>query len=44
MITIIIIISVFKEDNVFSMNANLPYGPPLNTDINHFKIFVSNVS
>ena len=28
-----VIISIFKEDNVFSMNANLPYGPPLNTGI-----------
>ena len=33
------IISIFKEDNVFSMNANLPYGPPLNTDIDHFQAF-----
>ena len=29
---VIIIISMFKEDNVFSMTANLPYGPPMNTD------------
>ena len=28
-----IIISIFKEDNVFGMNANLPYGPSLNTYI-----------
>ena len=26
-------ISIFKEDNVFSMTVNLPYGPPMNTDI-----------
>ena len=30
---IIIIISLFKEDNVFSMTVNLPYGPPVNTDM-----------
>ena len=30
---IIIIISIFKEDNVFSITASLPYGPPVNTDI-----------
>ena len=24
---------VLKEDNVLSMTANLPYGPPVNTDI-----------
>ena len=38
--TIIIIISIFKEDNVFSMNANLPNGPPLNTDIDLFSGFL----
>ena len=27
-----IIISIFKEDNVFSMNANLTYCSPLNID------------
>ena len=32
-IIIIIIISIFKEDNVFSISASLPYGPLLNTDI-----------
>ena len=26
----IIIISIFKEDNVFSISASLPYGPPIN--------------
>ena len=25
----ILIISIFKEDNVFSMTANLPHGPPI---------------
>ena len=33
-IIIIIIISIFKKDNVFSMTANLPYSPLVNTDIN----------
>ena len=37
---IITIISLLKEDNVFSMNANLSYGPPLNTDIDHFQAFI----
>ena len=35
----IIIISIFKEDNVFSMTASLPYGPPVNTDIDYFRTF-----
>ena len=38
-IIIIIIISIFKEDNVFSMIASLPYGPPVNTDIDYYRIF-----
>ena len=33
----IIIISMFKEDNVFSMTPNLPHGPPMNTDINYYR-------
>ena len=32
-------ISIFKEDNVFSMTANLPYGPPVNTDIHYYRTF-----
>ena len=36
---IIIIISIFKEDKVFSMSASLPYGPPVNTDIDYYRIF-----
>ena len=28
-IIIIIIISIFKENNVFSIIASLPYGPPV---------------
>ena len=36
---IIIIISIFKEDNVFSIIASLPYGPPVNTDIDYYRTF-----
>ena len=36
MIIIIIIISIFKEDNVFSIIASRPYCPPMNTDIDYF--------
>ena len=39
MIIIIIIISIFKENNVFSMTANLPYSPPVNTDIDYYQTF-----
>ena len=38
-IIIIIIISIFKEDNVFSITTSLPYGPPVNTDIDYYQIF-----
>ena len=38
-VIIIIIISIFKEDSVFSMIASLPYGPPLNTDIDYQTFF-----
>ena len=34
---IIIIISIFIEDNVFSTTASLPYGPLVNTDIDYFR-------
>ena len=37
---IIIIISIFKEDNVFSIIASLPYGPPVNTDIDYYRNFL----
>ena len=33
------IISIFKEDNVLSMTANLPYGPQMNTGIDFFWTF-----
>ena len=36
---IIIIISIFKEDNVFSITASLPYGPPVNTAIDYYQTF-----
>ena len=36
-IIIIITFSIFKEDNVFSMTASLPYGPPVNTDIDYYQ-------
>ena len=36
---IIIIISIFKEDNVFCMIARLPYGPPVNTNIDYYWTF-----
>ena len=39
MIVRIIMISIFKEDNVFSMIASLPYGPPVNTDIDYYRTF-----
>ena len=38
-IIIIIIISIFKEDNVFSITASLPYGPPVNTDTDYYQTF-----
>ena len=33
----LLIIFIFKEDNVFSMTAILPYGPPVNTDIDYYR-------
>ena len=38
-IIIIIIISIFKEDNVFSITASLPHGPPVNTYIDYYRTF-----
>ena len=38
-IMIIIIISIFKEDNVISIIASLPYGPLVNTDIDYYQTF-----
>ena len=37
---IIIIFSIFIEDNVFSTTASLPYGPLVNTDIDYFRTFL----
>ena len=34
------LLSIFKEDNVFSMTANLPYDPPVNTDIDYNETFL----
>ena len=31
---------LFKEDNVLSMTAILPYGPPVNTDIDYYQTFL----
>ena len=36
----IINISIFEEDNTFSMTANLQYGPPMDTDIDCFWTFL----
>ena len=36
-VLIIIIISIFKEENVFSITASLPYGPPVNTNIDYYQ-------
>ena len=38
-IKMIIVIPIFKEDNVFSMNTNLPYSPQLTTGIDYFQAF-----
>ena len=34
-----IIIPIFKEDNVFSMTVNLPYGSLMNTDNDYYRTF-----
>ena len=41
--SLIIIISIFKEDNVFSIIASLPYGPPMYTDIDYYQTFLSGL-
>ena len=40
---IIRILSIFKEDNVFNMTANLPYGPPMNTDKDYYRTIFSDL-
>ena len=40
LVLIIIIISTFIEENVFSTTASLPYGPLVNTDIDYFRTFL----
>ena len=37
---IIIIISIFKVDTVFSMTANLPFGPSMNNNIDYYRTFM----
>ena len=37
--SLIISIFIFKEDNVFSITASLPYGPPVNTVIDYYRTF-----
>ena len=39
-IIIIKIIFIFKEDNIFSIINSLPYGPPMNTDIDYYQTFL----
>ena len=36
---IIIIVPIFKEDNILSMIASLPYSPPVYTDIDYYRTF-----
>ena len=43
-IIIIKLISIFKDDNVLSMTANLQYGPPVNKDIDYYRTFFIFVS
>ena len=38
----ITMISIFKEDNLFSMTTNLPYSPLLNTDNDYYTIFLAD--
>ena len=39
LIIIIITICILQENNTFSMNASLPYSPPLNTDFDYYQTF-----
>ena len=32
--------NIYKEDNVFSMTASFPYGPPVITDIGYYQTFL----
>ena len=40
LIVIIIIISIFKDDNVFSIIASLSYGPSMNTDVDYYRTYL----
>ena len=35
-------ISILKEDNVLSMAANLPKGPPMNADNDYYRAFLAD--
>ena len=39
---IMIIISIFKEDNLLSITANLLYGLPMNTANDYYHTFLSD--
>ena len=41
-ITTIIIIFIFYQVYVFSMNVSLPYSPTMNTDIDYHQTFCSS--
>ena len=36
-------ISIFKADNVYSINISLPYGPPMNTEITRRVVSLSKI-
>ena len=38
-VIIMIMISIFNEDNVFSTTTNLPYDPLMNTDNDYYRTF-----
>ena len=40
LIIMIIILSIFKEDSAFSILASLPFGPPVNTDIDYYYLCI----
>ena len=39
---ILVIISIFFEDDIFSMTANLPYRPPMNTYNDYYQTYFSD--
>ena len=42
-IHVIRMISIFEKDNIFSMTANLPYGPLMNTDNDYYQTIFSDL-